>query len=246
MRLRAWNTDRLQCVSLIKRIGDAAAIRGRPIHRLVGDFGRHGSNCRHGCSRLALSDVGTYCSRRCRAGNCRHHASRCASHWTTRRHVLLDPAEQSRQIGRNAGRYWERGDVVSRDSIDNGQTGVDVGAVLGIDGAVNCRREYDTALFLQPLEGTGPCGIVGRDVCACDGNQPSAFGKSSQGGSDVTQCRLSHLSIDMDRSRERRVHQHDIRHDAGIEVVVNVSGVKLGRGGAGKQLRENADRKSVV
>ena len=125
--------------------------------------------------------------------------------------MLLDPAEQSRQIGRNAGRYWERGDVVSRDSIDNGQTGVDVGAVLGIDGAVNCRREYDTALFLQPLEGTGPCGIVGRDVCACDGNQPSAFGKSSQGGSDVTQCRLSHLSIDMDRSRERRVHQHDIR-----------------------------------
>ena len=44
----------------------------------------------------------------------------------------------------------------------------------------------------------------------------------------------------MDRSREWRVHQHDARHDAGIEVVVDVGGVKLRRGDGRKELSENA------
>ena len=44
----------------------------------------------------------------------------------------------------------------------------------------------------------------------------------------------------MNRCRERWVHQHDTRHDAGIEVVVDVRGVKPGRGDGGKKLREDA------
>ena len=76
-------------------------------------------------------------------------------------------------------------DVVSRHSIDNGQAGVDAGAVLGIDSTVNRRREHDAALFLQSHEGVGPGGIVGGDVRACDGDQPSAFRKTSQRGADV-------------------------------------------------------------
>ena len=72
-----------------------------------------------------------------------------------------------------------------RHSIDHGQAGVDVGAVLGIDSAVNRRRENDAALFLQPHEGLSPGGIVGRDVRACDGDEPSALGKTGQSRSDV-------------------------------------------------------------
>ena len=175
MRLRAWNADRLQRIGLIQRTADLAGIRGNPVHRGVGDFGRYGVNCwRH--AWLTLAEVGTDGSRRGSAGSCRHHRSRSAGNWPTWRHALQDPGEQSRQVGRNARGCRERSDLVSRDSIDNGQAGVDVGAVLGIDGAVNYRREYDTTLFLQPLEGTGPRGIFRRDIRASDGDQPSAFG----------------------------------------------------------------------
>ena len=54
MRLRAGNADRLQRIGLIKRIGDLAGIRGRPVDRLVGDFGRYEVNCR----RASLADAG--------------------------------------------------------------------------------------------------------------------------------------------------------------------------------------------
>src|SRR5882672_4752966 len=44
----------------------------------------------------------------------------------------------------------------------------------------------------------------------------------------------------MNRCRERWVHQHDTGHDAGIQVVVDVRGVKPGCGDGGKKLREDA------
>ena len=40
MGLRAGNTDRLQSVFFIKRIGDAAALDRLPIDRLIGEFDR--------------------------------------------------------------------------------------------------------------------------------------------------------------------------------------------------------------
>ena len=147
---------------------------------------------------------------------------------------------QPSKVGRSGAMPGEAGNEamsLGRHSIDDGEAGVDRGAVLGIDGAVDRRREHDAALFLQPDEGLSPGGIVGRDVRACDGDEPSAFGKTRQGRSDVPQCCLSHLAIDMNRGRERWVHQHDARHDAGIEVVVDVRGVEPGRGDGGKKLR---------
>ena len=95
---------------------------------------------------------------------------------------------QPSKVGRSGAMPGEAGNdatVVSRHSIDDGQAGVDVGAVLGIDSAVNRRRENDAALLLQPDERFRPCGIVGRDVRACDGDEPSALGKTGQSRSDV-------------------------------------------------------------
>ena len=38
MRVRSGNTDRLQSIFLIKRIGQSGAFRRRPLDRLVGEF----------------------------------------------------------------------------------------------------------------------------------------------------------------------------------------------------------------
>src|SRR5215831_62983 len=43
----------------------------------------------------------------------------------------------------------------------------------------------------------------------------------------------------MDCGREWRVHQHDARHDAGVEVVVDVGSVKLCCRDGSKELGEN-------
>ena len=40
MRLRAGNTDRLQSVFFIERLGDAAALGRRPVDGLIGEFDR--------------------------------------------------------------------------------------------------------------------------------------------------------------------------------------------------------------
>ena len=112
--------------------------------------------------------------------------------------------------------------------------------MLGIDSAVNCRREHDATVFLQPHEGAGPGGILGGDVRSRDGDQPSAVRKTGQSGSDVPQRRICHLAIDMNRGRKRRIHERDTRHNVGIEMVVDVRGVELRRAGGGKELGENA------
>ena len=57
MRLRARDADRLQCLSLIKRIGDLASIRGNPVDRLVGDFRRHEIDGRRDRCWRTLADV---------------------------------------------------------------------------------------------------------------------------------------------------------------------------------------------
>ena len=57
MRLRTRDADRLQCVSLIKRIGDLAGIRGNPVDWLVGDFCRHEIDGRRDRCWQTLADV---------------------------------------------------------------------------------------------------------------------------------------------------------------------------------------------
>ena len=83
-------------------------------------------------------------------------------------------------------------------------------------------------------------GLSGATLAPVMATQMSALGKAGQSGIDVPQCRLSHLAIDMNRGRERRVHQHDARYDAGIQVVVDVRGVEPGRGDRGKKVAKDA------
>ena len=64
MRLRAGDADRLQRVSLIKRIGDLAGICGHPVDWLVGDFGRHEIDGRRDRCWRTLADVSADGSRR--------------------------------------------------------------------------------------------------------------------------------------------------------------------------------------
>lgn len=45
---------------------------------------------------------------------------------------------------------------------------------------------------------------------------------------------LGHPARDVRHDRERRVHQHDARHDGGIEVIVDLRGVEAG-GGIGRK-----------
>jgi len=64
MRLRARDANRLQCVSLIKRVGDLAGIRGDPVDWLVGDFRRHEIDGRRDRHWRTLADVSADRSRR--------------------------------------------------------------------------------------------------------------------------------------------------------------------------------------
>src|SRR6266850_5989640 len=107
MRLRARDTDRLQCVSLIKRIGDLAGIRGDPVDWLVGDFGRHEIDGRRDRCWRTLADVSADRPRRWDAGNCWHSCRRGGYDRATWRNVLQDPAEQGRQVRRNTRRWRE-------------------------------------------------------------------------------------------------------------------------------------------
>ena len=111
--------------------------------------------------------------------------------------------------------------------------------MLGVDRAANRRRKHDAATFLEPDEGFRPGGIVGRDVCPGDGDEASTFAKTCERRGDVPERRVGHLSIDMDRHRKWRIHQHDARHDAGVEVIVDVGGIKTGYRNGGEKLREN-------
>ena len=161
-------------------------IRGRPIHRLVGDFSRHQINCRRDRCRL---DAGR--RRRGLLGALKRWQLAApppvaAGHdWATWRNVLQDPGR-----ARSAGRAQCRGcgnDATSSAGTRsiNGQARVDAGAVLGIDW----RRQSPPRIATRPCScrrlRAGPRGIVGRDVRACDGHQPSALGKTGQSGSDV-------------------------------------------------------------
>ena len=57
---------------------------------------------------------------------------------------------------------------------------------------------------------------------------------------DMPQGRVRHAAIDMRDRRERRVHQHDARHDAGVEMIVDMRGVEPRDGDAGEESVENA------
>jgi len=70
--------------------------------------------------------------------------------------VFADPAEQCRNVGRHSRRRRERARIRGRHFVDDGETRLDRGAVLGIDRAGDRRSEHHAAAFLQSGEGVMP------------------------------------------------------------------------------------------
>ena len=52
----------------------------------------------------------------------------------------------------------------------------------------------------------------------------------------MTQRRVGHAAIDVGERGERRIHQHDARRDAGVEMIVDLRGVEAGDADAGKEM----------
>ena len=97
MRLGAGNTDRLQAVFFIERIGDAAAFRRRPVDGLVGEFDASGSLAGARRCRTRRMAVGRAPFAECADAGWRdrRQASAIGSRGGT---CSLDPAEQRGDI----------------------------------------------------------------------------------------------------------------------------------------------------
>ncbi|HUZ13209.1 MAG TPA: hypothetical protein VMU93_10200, partial [Caulobacteraceae bacterium] len=107
-----------------------------------------------------------------------------------------------------------------------------------IDAAVDGGREDNAATLLKPDEAVAPGGIVGGEVGAGDGDQAATLGEARQRRGDMAQGGVGDLAVHMRRGREGRIHQHDARSDAGVEVIVDMRGVIAGDGRAGKERSE--------
>jgi hypothetical protein len=114
--------------------------------------------------------------------------------------------------------------------------------VSGIDGAVDRGREQDAAAFLQTDKALAPGGRVGAEVRAGDGDEASAVGEARQRRRDVPEGGVGDAALDMNRRRERRVHQHHRRTHAAVEVIVNMRGVKA----ADRRCREQRVEQSAA
>ncbi len=127
----------------------------------------------------------------------------------------------------------ERRGIFGRDTIDNGEPGVDRRAVSRVGLAGNRRGKENTALLLQIDEAVAAGGIIRSDVVAGDRDEAAAVGKAREGGADMADRGVGEAHCDIRRGREGRVHQNDGRLDRGIEPVVDLLGVVAGdRGGA--------------
>ena len=150
------------------------------------------------------------------------------------------------QLGRRRG----AGLAVDRDAglgaaLDNGEPRVESGAAPGIGPTVDGHGEDGARGAVG--EGVAPGGIAGDAVGRGDGGEPAARRQHREGRADMAQIGVVADAVDPRRRRERRVHQHDRRPDAGQEVGEGL-GVVAGDGGAGKQPREQpgADGRYLV
>ena len=66
-------------------------------------------------------------------------------------------------------------------------------------------------------------------------DEASATGEARQRGRDVAERRVQPTSLDVRKRRERRVHQHDARRDAGIEMIVDMRRIEAGDGNGRKE-----------
>ena len=180
MRLTAGNTDRLQSVFFIKRIGDGGRLQRAPIrrsHRRV----------RSPPARDAESGSGGRACQRKRA-TVRGMAGRAIGE----RHALLATGSrggtcfmtQPSSVATSGATPWrsrKRRRIGCRRLVDHGQARVDGGAVLGIDRPVDRRGEHDAArAACRPTKASRHAGLSGAESRAGDRDQASALRQPRQ------------------------------------------------------------------
>ena len=173
MRLRAGNTDRLQSVLFVQRLGDAAAFDRLPVYGLIGEFFSEGF-WRRGRDWGRTHDRRTHRA----AGGLRRarRRHRRIGERQPRRHLNRDPAVQRGDVGGDPQWRREYARLGGGALVDDGQSDVDGRAVLGVDRAVDRGGEDDTPALLQMEKGVGPSGVVWRETRAGDGDKPAAIG----------------------------------------------------------------------
>ena len=232
MGLRARNTDRLQSVFFIDGISDAAVLGRGPVHGLIDQldaFGFDGRTRGRGCGSAGQIAANGFRCGRGSDGNRDRRIDRQA-----RRNMLADPAHQRGRVRRDPDRSREDGRIVGGQFVDDGQPRVDGRAVLGIDRTVDRGGEHHAAMLLKPGEGVPPGRHIRSEARPGDGDEPPAIGQTRQCRGDMTIGGVGHSAGDVRHHREWRVHQHNARHDAGIEMVVDLGRVEA-RGGTGRK-----------
>ncbi len=167
MGLRIGNTDRLQSVFFIDRVGNPAVFGGRPVHGLIGEFdafgldGRgRGGICGSGAREVSANGPGRCGGYR----GCRWRERRSLARWNLR----LNPAKQRGEVRRGAWQRGKRCPIVGRQLVDDRQPRVDGRAVFGIDRAVDRGSKHHAAMFLKADESVAPRWPVGAEVGAGD------------------------------------------------------------------------------
>ena len=148
--------------------------------------------------------------------------------------------EQLRRIGGHARRGRKAARVLGRDAVDHGQPGVEGSAVPGIGTAGDRRREHDAALRLKAHEALAPGRLIGTDIMAGDGDEPSALGEPREGRGEMAHRGFGEAALDMRRGREGRIHEHDARPHRRVEAVVDLLGVVPGDRNVAEQAAEQS------
>ena len=111
-------------------------------------------------------------------------------------------------------------------------------ADIGLAG--DRRGEDDAAFLLQLDEAVAPGRLIGTDIMAGDGDEPSAVGEPRKRRADMADRGFGKAALDMRRGRKGRVHQHHARPDRRIEPVVDLLGIVAGDFDAAEQAAEQS------
>lgn len=118
--------------------------------------------------------------------------------------------------------------------VNDGQAGLDGGAVALEQVAVERAAEDDGGVFADGIEGFRPAGIVRREAFAGDGDQAAARRQAPERRHHVLEVHAGPRVVHVRGGGEGRVHQYHGRHEAVVEEVVDVGGVVGGDGCAGE------------
>ena len=170
----------------------------------------------------------------------------------------IDGAATAVAIGRRAGTYsvTQPSSVATSGATPRGDGNVVASSagnrsmtVSRVSMVVPCLAKTAPAMAAEKTTRPRSCnrtkasrqtGLSGETTRPGDRDQPPAFGEPRQGRRDMAQGSVRHAAIDVGDRRERRVHQHDARRDAGVEMIVDMRGVEARDGDAGKEMRKKS------